>query len=319
VKLTLGTRGSQLALWQAEHVRALLGQVRSAVRIELATVRTTGDRITDVPLSRIGDRGLFTRELDRAVLDETVHFAVHSLKDIPTELPAGLQLAAVLEREDPSDAFLNAPGRPARLAALPAGAVVGTSSLRRRALLLAARPDLRVEDLRGNLDTRIERLGRGEYDGAILAFAGIKRLGRTEVVGELLSPSTWLPAAGQGAVAVVCRQGDRVVLDLLALLDDQATRRAVLAERTFLRALEGGCQIPLGALARIDGEGLLLRGFVAGVSSGTVLRGERLGVAADPVAAGLALADELRGRGADQLLAEARRAGEGDTPKVSRP
>jgi len=319
MKLALGTRGSQLALWQAEHVRALLSRAQPAVQVDVVTVRTTGDRITDVPLAQIGDRGLFTRELDRAVLDGSVHFAVHSLKDIPTEVPDGLQLAAVLEREDPSDAFLNAPGRPERLTELPPGAVVGTSSLRRRALLLAVRPDLRVADLRGNLDTRIERLGRGDYDGAILALAGIKRLGRADVIGELLRAPDWLPAAGQGAVAVVCRRHDEALLDLLGCLDHAATRRAVLAERAFLRALEGGCQVPLGALAHVDHERLVLHGFVAGVGSGELLRGERQGRPFDPETTGVALAADLRARGADRLLAEARGGHDEGSPIASAP
>jgi hydroxymethylbilane synthase len=313
-----GTRGSQLALWQTDHVRELLRRAWPGVVVDLEVVRTTGDRITDVPLSHIGDRGLFTRELDRAVLDRTADFAVHSLKDIPTDLPDGLTLAAVLEREDPSDAFLNAPGRPRTLASLAAGAVVGTSSLRRRALLLAARPDLRVEDLRGNLDTRIERLAHGFYDGAILALAGIRRLGRVDVVGEVLGPPGWLPAAGQGAVAAVCRADDQRSLELLRPLEHPATRTAVLAERAFLHALEGGCQVPLGALCTIVGEVLTLRGFVAGVQSGTLLRGERQGHLGDPAGVGLSLADELRARGAERLLEEARGAGEG-APAVTPP
>ena len=319
MNFTAGTRGSQLARWQTEHVRDLLRQARPDAAIALEVVRTTGDRITDVPLSRIGDRGLFTRELDRAVLDGAADFAVHSLKDIPTELAQGIVLAAVLEREDSRDAFLNAPGRAASLAGLPPAAMVGTSSLRRRALLLEARPDLRVLDLRGNLDTRIERLARGDYDGAILALAGIKRLGRADVVGELLSAPGWLPAPGQGAVAVVCRAGDETVLDLLRVLDHVRTRSEVLAERAFLHALEGGCQVPLGALAQVHDDGLVLHGFVAGVHSGTLLRGEQDGAAADPEAAGLALARQLRARGAAALLDESRHPEGGIIPTVTPP
>jgi len=318
MKLTIGTRGSQLALWQTHHVRDRLLQAAPALEVHLVTVKTTGDRITDVPLSSIGDRGLFTRELDRALLAGEADLAVHSLKDVPTRLPAGLTLAAVLEREDPRDALLTAPDRPTSLAELPAGAVVGTSSLRRRALLLAARPDLRVADLRGNLDTRIERLQAGAYDGAVLALAGIKRLGRTDVVSEIMSPPAWLPAAGQGAVAVVCREQDQQTRDLLRTLDHAATRAAVLAERAFLRALEGGCQIPLGALAQVAGDSLALRGFVAGVRSGVLLRGEEPGDTANPAAAGLRLADRLLAQGAAELLREVRDAAPA-APPVSPP
>jgi hydroxymethylbilane synthase len=319
MKLTIGTRGSQLALWQTHHVRDRLQHADTALDIGIEILRTTGDRITDVPLASIGDRGLFTRELDRAVLDGVAHFAVHSLKDIPTALPDGLTIAALLEREDPRDAFLAAPGRPASLLELPQGAIVGTSSLRRRALLLDLRPDLRVEDLRGNLDTRIERLQQGYYDAAILALAGIRRLGRASVVGEVLSPPGWLPAAGQGAIAIVCRSDDQDTLATLRPLDHEATRAAVTAERAFLRSLEGGCQVPLGGLAQVDGQRLLLRGFVAGFRSGTMLRAERLGSVTDPVALGLGLADDLRTLGADVLLEEVRNAGHGAAPPPSAP
>ena len=318
MKLTIGTRGSQLALWQTHHVRDLVQQHDPGIGIDIEVLRTTGDRITDVPLAQIGDRGLFTRELDRAVLDRVAHFAVHSLKDIPTVLPDGLTIAAVLEREDPRDAFLAAPGRPGTLLDLPHGARVGTSSLRRRALLLDLRPDLRVEDLRGNLDTRIERLQNGDYDAAILAHAGIRRLGRTEVVNEVLSPPDWLPAAGQGAIAVVCRADDPATCDVLRPLDHEATRAAVVAERAFLRALEGGCQIPLGALATVDGGTVTLHGFVAGVRSGRLVRERHEGTAGDPAAVRLALAAQLRAQGADALLAEVRDTGDA-APAASAP
>lgn len=318
MKLTISTRGSQLALWQTHHVRDLLRQRDASIDIAIATLRTTGDRITDVPLAKIGDRGLFTKELDRALLDGSADFAVHSLKDVPTQLTDGLALAAVLEREDPRDAFLAAPGRPTALRQLPEGATVGTSSLRRRALLLDLRPDLNVEDLRGNLDTRIERVQTGQYDAAILAFAGIKRLGRTEVVSEVLSPPDWLPAAGQGAIAIVCRSDDERTLAVLRALDHADTRAAVLAERSFLRSLEGGCQIPIGALASVDGDALDLKGFVAGFESGRMLRGETQGKSADSAEVGLALADQLRASGAESLLDEVRGLGDAE-PKASAP
>lgn len=317
--LTIGTRGSQLALWQTHHVRARLQQQDAHVEVDIQVLHTTGDRITDVPLAQIGDRGLFTRELDRAVLDGTADFAVHSLKDIPTVLPDGLMLVAVLEREDPRDAFLAAPGRPRTLAELPLGATVGTSSLRRRALLLDARPDLRVEDLRGNLDTRIERLHSGAYDAAILALAGIKRLGRADVVGEVLSPPRWLPAAGQGAIALVCRSGDAPVRDVLQVQDHADTRAAVVAERAFLRALEGGCQIPIGALATCAGDELTLDGFVGGFRSGRVLRDRVAGSTAAAADVGVSLSERLLERGAGELLREVRELAPADLPRASAP
>jgi hydroxymethylbilane synthase len=319
MRFTIGTRGSQLALWQTHHVRARLQEHDTGLDIGIEILRTTGDRITDVPLAAIGDRGLFTRELDRAVLDGTADFAVHSLKDIPTALPDGLALAAVLAREDPRDAFLAAPGGAPTLAELPPGATVGTSSLRRRALLLDLRPDLRVEDLRGNLDTRIERLHSGAYDAAVLALAGIRRLGRTEVVGEILSPPRWLPAAGQGAIAIVCRSDDPRTLQLLQRLEHAPTRAAVTAERTFLRNLEGGCQIPIGALATCTVDRIELEGFVAGVESGRLLRERTSGSVADAAGVGNALAATLRERGADELLREARELPASDLPRGSAP
>ncbi len=304
--LRLGSRGSALALWQARHVKARLEEAHAGLQVEIVILRTTGDRITDVPLSRIGDKGLFTREIDRAMVDAEIDLAVHSLKDVPTRLADGLALGAVLEREDPRDALL-ASGD-VGLTDLPAGATVGTSSLRRRAQLLHLRPDLRVEDLRGNLDTRVQRLRDGRYDAVLLALAGLRRLGLEDAVTERLSPPRWLPAVGQGALGVAIRAGDDATAALVAGLEHPETRAATTAERALLRSLEGGCQVPIGALARIDGDRLALDAFVASLDGTELLRGSIAGQPADADALGVALAARLLERGADAILAVVRAA-----------
>jgi hydroxymethylbilane synthase len=303
MKLRLATRGSQLALWQAEHVRSRLAAAHGDIEIDIVVVRTTGDRITDAPLASLGGTGLFTSELDQRVTAGDADAAVHSLKDVPTVARAGLVTAAILEREDPRDAFVPARGRPATLDALAPGSQVGTSSLRRRALLRAARPDLDVVDLRGNLDTRLARLEEGRCDAAILACAGIRRLGREDVIGQLLEPPEWLPAAGQGAIAVVVRADDAPSASLLRTLDHADTRAATAAERSFLRALQGGCQVPIGALATVADGTVTLHGFVSDVDAIAALRGTRSGPAADAARVGEALAAELIARGAADILA----------------
>jgi hydroxymethylbilane synthase len=313
VTLRLASRGSTLALWQARHVQALLRALHHDVDVEIDILHTTGDRITDVPLAMIGDRGLFTKEVDNAVLDGRTDFAVHSYKDVPTQIPDGLTLAAVLEREDPRDAFLPGPGRTAGIDDLPAGARVGTSSLRRRSLLLAARPDLVVEDLRGNLDSRLQKLDDGHYDGIILALAGLRRFGREDRAGELLEPPQWLPAAGQGALALVARTDDDGTLARLLPLNHDATRAATDAERAFLGHLEGGCQIPIGALATLDGSRLTLHGLVASLDGTSIVRGEATGPADDPRSIGVHLAEQVSGRGAKDVLNAIRSANQ-DTP-----
>lgn len=317
--LRLGSRGSRLARWQAEHVRSRLERLHEGLRVEIRILRTTGDRILDVPLARIGDKGLFTKEIDRAILDGDVDAAVHSLKDVPTRLDAGLALGAILEREDPRDVFLPAPGRPAALRALPAGARVGTSSLRRRAQLLHQRPDLLVEDLRGNLDTRLARLDEGRLDGAILARAGVRRLGFEDRVGQLLAAPDWLPATGQGALAVAVREDDSETRARVAGLTDEATAAATAAERAFLAALEGGCQIPIGALATIEGDTLRLDGMIAATDGSRMLRGSRAGPAQDAATVGRELADELIGRGATEILDAVRAAADVAFPEASAP
>jgi hydroxymethylbilane synthase len=295
VTLRIGSRGSALALWQAEHVRARLQALGHEVAIVVIT--TTGDRIQDRRLESVGGKGAFLKEIEEALLADEVDLAVHSLKDVPTALPDGLRLTAILERADPRDVLLSAG---ARLDALPPGARVGTTSLRRRAQLLARRPDLDVQDLRGNVDTRIRRLREGAYDAILLARAGLVRLGREAEATETLEPEVLLPAPGQGAIAIECRATDARTAEAVAPLDHPQTARAVTAERAFLAALHGGCNVPLGAYAEPDARGLRLRALVAREDGSRVVRGERSG--GDAAALGRALADDLLAQGAAELL-----------------
>jgi hydroxymethylbilane synthase len=306
----IASRGSELALWQAHHVRDLVVRAAPAVRVEIVVVRTTGDRVTDVPLSRIGDRGLFTKEIDAALLDGSADLAVHSLKDVPTQLPEGLTLAAVTEREDPRDVLLCRPGVAADLVSLPTGARVGTSSLRRRAQLRALRPDVSVVDLRGNLNTRLARLDAGDYDAILLAAAGVLRLGWRDRITAWLSPEEWLPAVGQGALALVTRSDDAGTGALLATLHDPEAAACVLAERALLHALEGGCQVPIGALATVAGDMLHLDALVAGVDGRPLLRASDRGPLGQPADLGVRLAGRLLRDGAGEVLAAARAAAE---------
>jgi hydroxymethylbilane synthase len=293
--IRIGTRGSALALWQAEHVRDRLLALGHAV--ELRVITTTGDRVLDRRLDSVGGKGAFLKEIEETMQAGEIDLAVHSLKDVPVELPRGLSLCAILERADPRDALLSAGPR---LADLPAGATVGTTSLRRQALLRALRPDLALADLRGNVDTRIRRLREGRFDAILLAMAGLTRLGRAGEVTEPLDPRQFVPAPGQGAIALECRDADTAVREAVAPLDHAPSARAVGAERAFLAALGGGCNVPLGAHAfAVDGE-LELVGFVAASDGPALLRGERHGSA--PEALGRALAEDLLARGAGALL-----------------
>jgi hydroxymethylbilane synthase len=306
MKILLATRGSALALWQANHVRDRIHSLDASITVELRIIRTTGDRITDVPLSHIGETGLFTKEVDNAVLSGEADAAIHSLKDVPTRPPNGLAITALFPREDPRDALLTRPDGPATIDELPTGARVGTSSLRRRALLMSRRTDLDIVDLRGNLDTRIGKLASGELDATILALAGLKRLGRTELVRAPLEPPEWLPAAGQGALAVVTRD-DGAARALVAELDHAETRTTTTAERVLLRGLEGGCQIPIGALALLEAHVLTLHAFVAHPSGDQSLAGSISGPPGDPAGLATLLVADLLGRGAGEILARVRR------------
>jgi hydroxymethylbilane synthase len=300
--MRIGSRGSALALWQSQHVGARLQRAQPGLQIELEIIQTTGDKILDVPLAKIGDKGLFTKELDRALLEQRIDFAVHSLKDVPTRLEPGLALAAVCEREDPSDALIVAPGQPATLEQLAPGARIGTSSLRRRAQLMARRADLTILDLRGNVDTRLAQVADGKYDAIILALAGLRRLGLEDQVSAVLD-GDWLPAVGQGALCIICRADDVDTRNILSALNHDATARATTAEREFLRVLEGGCQVPIAALATAAGK-ITLKGLVASLDGSEILRDERSGSAA--AATGVALADALLERGAGRILAAVR-------------
>jgi hydroxymethylbilane synthase len=316
-RLVVGTRGSPLALVQARDVAAGLRAARPGIEVAIETVTTTGDRVLDVPLARVGGKGLFTKELEAALLDGRVDLAVHSAKDLPTTLPPGLALAAFTRRADPRDVFVAAGTgpRPAGPAALPAGARLGSSSLRRRAQLLALRPDLRLTDLRGNVETRLRKVAEQGLDGTVLAAAGLDRLGRATLAAFAFAVDELLPAVGQGALAVEVRAGDERVAALVAGLDDRSTALAVRAERALLAALEGGCQAPIAAFAELEGTAaaaddgrLLLRAFVGSLDGGRTVRDALAGLAAEPEALGEALAARLRAAGADRLLAEVRAA-----------
>jgi hydroxymethylbilane synthase len=289
--LVIASRGSQLALWQARWVAAQLSAAGHPCRIEI--VKTTGDKITDVPLAKVGTKGLFTKEIEEALLDGRADLAVHSLKDLPTELPEGLVLAAVPEREDPRDAVVGS-----KLADLPLGARVGTSSLRRAAQLRQLRPDLQVESVRGNLDTRLRKLDEGQYDAILLAAAGLKRLGWGGRIAEILAPEQMCPAVGQGALAIETRAG----FEGVALLDHPATHAAVLAERAVLGALGGGCQVPIGAYATVSGGSIHILAIVAAPDGTQVIRANAEGAAADAAQIGARLADDLLKRGARHIL-----------------
>lgn len=296
--LTIGSRGSRLALWQARWVQSRLNGLGYATRLE--TIRTTGDKITDVPLAKVGTKGLFTKEIEEALLAGGVDLAVHSLKDMPTELPPGLALAAVPEREDPRDVLVGC-----KLAELPAGARVGTSSLRRTAQLLALRPDLTVEPVRGNLDTRLRKVDQGQYHAIVLAAAGLRRMGWQDRISEVLPPEIICPAVGQGALALETRDDGGPGREACIRLDHEPTRIAVTAERAVLRALGGGCQVPIGAHAVVSGGRFHLRAVVISPDGRTLVGRAVEGPAAEAEAAGKALAEELLAAGAREILAAA--------------
>jgi hydroxymethylbilane synthase len=293
--IVIGSRGSQLALWQARWIESRLKSLGAECRIEI--IRTTGDKITDVPLAKVGTKGLFTKELEEALLAGTIDVAVHSLKDMPTELPHGLCLRAVPAREDVHDAMI---GR--KLADLSIGARVGTGSLRRAAQLRAERPDLEIADLRGNLDTRLRKLDEGRYEAIVLAAAGLRRLGWADRITELIPIHIMCPAAGQGALAIETREGDDDAARMGGQLDDPNTRAEVTAERAVLGALGGGCQVPIGANASVlDGQ-LRLRAVVITPAGDRVVRGQRSGSTSDAQALGRDLGDELIRGGGREIL-----------------
>ena len=305
-KLRIGTRASALALWQARHVESLIRGLEGAPAVELVHIKTEGDVRTDVPLWALKGKAFFTKEIDRALLAGEVDLAVHSLKDLSTVLESGLELAATLTREDPRDALLSRTG--AGLADLPPGARIGTSSLRRRAFLKRARPDVTLLELRGNVPTRVEKMKNGEYDAIVLAAAGLNRLGLEGHITQLLASDQFPSAVSQGVVGVCCRANDAETLKWLKPLDDRAARLAATAERALLRRLEGGCQVPLGALATCSGDDLKLYAGVAALDGSEWLtaRGEAKATIEEAVTLGQRVAEELKKKGATRLIAEER-------------
>ena len=298
----IATRKSALALWQAEFVKAELERFHADVRVELVPMSTQGDIILDTPLAKIGGKGLFVKELEQAMLDGRADIAVHSMKDVPVEFPQGLALHTICEREDPRDAFVS--NNFANLSELPQGAIVGTSSLRRQCQIKALRPDLDIRDLRGNVNTRLGKLDDGQYDAIILAAAGLIRLEMESRIADYIEPEVSLPANGQGAVGIECRIDDEVTKALLAPLEHTQTRIRVNAERSMNRYLEGGCQVPIGAYALVDGEQVHLRGLVGAVDGSEILRDEVTGHVNDAEELGIELAKKLLAQGADKILAE---------------
>jgi hydroxymethylbilane synthase len=296
LRLRIGSRGSQLALWQANHIASRLRKNGHEVEVEI--IHTTGDKITDVALAKVGVKGMFTKEIEEALADGRIDLAVHSLKDLPTELSEQFQIAAIPQRENPHDAFCS--NKYSSIEDLPRGARVGTSSLRREAQLKAVRPDLAVHPLRGNVDTRLRKLESGDYDAIILAIAGLNRLGRTEVVRQILPVEIMCPAAGQGALAIETRAHDEVVCAALVFLDYAASRAETDCERALLKKLGGGCQVPIGAYAKLQNDLLHLEAVVASPDGSLLLRESASG--SDPVSLGTAAGETLLHSGASEIL-----------------
>ena len=293
--LTIGSRGSQLALWQARWIQARVQSFGMETRLEI--IHTTGDKITDVALSKVGTKGLFTKEIEEALLSGAIDLAVHSLKDMPTDLPDGLTLAAIPEREDPRDAMV---GR--SLDSLATKGRVGTSSLRRAAQLRAKRPDLEIENIRGNLETRLRKLDEGQYDAIVLASAGLRRLGWENRITELLDPDVMCPAVGQGALAVETRSDGGAAEEIAKRLEHRESRIAVTAERAVLRALGGGCQVPIGAYATVDADVVRLRAIIVSPDGTEIIRKQASGPVSEAATIGRALGEELLAQGGRQIL-----------------
>jgi len=298
--LRIGTRGSKLALVQSEWVKKEVQSRHPEVRVDLVKIKTKGDKILDAPLSKVGGKGLFVKEIEEALLKKEVDLAVHSLKDVPAALQKGLKLSAYPKREDPRDAFVSSLF--GRVEDLPQGASVGTSSLRRSAQLLHLRPDLQIVPLRGNVDTRLRKLESGDLQAIVLAAAGLRRLGLSARITALLLPEVVLPAIGQGVLGLEVREDDRKTQELISLLNDPETELAARAERAFLKELEGGCQVPLAGYARVEKDRIVLDGMVAELDGSVVLRQQRSGGKEKPEEVGVALARQLKAAGADRIL-----------------
>jgi len=302
MKLTIATRQSALALWQAEHVAARLRDAHSGLTVELLPMTTQGDQRLETSLAKVGGKGLFVKELERALLDGRADLAVHSMKDVPAEFPEGLGLSAILKREDPLDAFVS--NRYASLTELPLGACIGTASLRRQSQLLARRGDLKIGLLRGNVNTRLAKLDTGEFDGIILACAGLKRLQMAERIRERIDPGWLLPSVGQGAIGIESRLIDTEAQALIAALDDEETTQCVTAERAFGARLGGSCQLPLAAFAQREGNNLSMSGRVIRPNGSELIAGEIQGPVSQAASLGTALAERLLAEGADVILRE---------------
>lgn len=298
--IRIATRKSPLAMWQAEYVKAALEQAHPGIEVELVPMVTKGDVILDTPLAKVGGKGLFVKELEVAMLEGRADIAVHSMKDVPVEFPEGLGLVTICEREDPRDAFVS--NHYNNIDELPTGAIVGTSSLRRQCQLRARRPDLIVKDLRGNVNTRLRKLDDGEYDAIILACAGLMRLKLHDRIRSTITPEESLPAVGQGAVGIECRLDDERVLGLLAALNHQETATRVRCERAMNNHLQGGCQVPIGSYAELDGDQIWLRALVGEPDGSRIVRGEIRGPAADAEQLGTTLAEQLLNDGARTIL-----------------
>lgn len=301
-KIVIATRESQLALWQANNVKASLEALYPEINVELLGMTTKGDQILDSPLSKIGGKGLFVKELEKALLDGEADIAVHSMKDVPMEFPEGLGLSVICEREDPTDAFVSNTYN--SIEELPQGAVVGTSSLRRSCQLQMHRPDLVIKNLRGNVNTRLRKLDEGEYDAIILATAGLVRLEMADRIKTRISDTFSLPAGGQGAMGIECRSDDAELIKLLAPLQHQETAYRVIAERAVNKRLNGGCQAPIACFALLEGDELFIRGLVGSTDGKRMVRGEIRGDKANAEALGIQLAEQLLADGAQALLDE---------------
>lgn len=306
--LRLGTRGSRLALWQAEYVAEEIHRVVPDINIDIKNIKTKGDKILDVALSRIGDKGLFTNEIENELLDGNIDIAVHSLKDLPSVLPNGLCVGAVLKRENPVDVLISNKGY--KFADLPTGAILGTSSLRRIAQIKRKRPDIIIMEIRGNVETRLRKMEEEKLDGIVVACAGVTRLGLADRISDYLSPDVILPAVGQGAIAVETRCDDSAIRSLLEKINDETTMIEILAERAFLQELQGGCQVPLGSLARLHGDHVQITGLIASLDGREVYSESATGYYADAEELGRQLAIRLIKQGADRILAEIKTMGE---------
>ena len=300
LRVVLGTRGSKLAVHQSEWVQAQLHALAPHVTVTLRRIQTSGDRILDVPLAQIGGKGLFVKEIEEALLSGEIDLAVHSMKDVPTELPDGLEILCVPPREDPRDALISRDGK--LFLDLPLGAKIGTSSLRRQSQLLHARPDLTIAMLRGNLDTRLKKLHEGQFDAIVLAAAGLRRLAWAHEITEYLAPQISLPAIGQGALGIEGRKDDAFIRSLLSGLDHVPSKIAVLAERALLHRLQGGCQVPIAAHATLTGTKVRLEGVVASVDGKELIRDSVEGTIEDPESIGVQLAERLLARGGERIL-----------------